>query len=65
MDSGNSDIILPFDFVSSRQFDIYLDTEQSKASIRFWNGKTLLDGKAFAEGATADLRNEGKSRSRM
>lgn len=60
MDSGDSNIILPFDFVSSEQFEIYFDTQDLKASIRFCNGTTLLDGKAFAEGATTDLKNGQK-----
>lgn len=60
MDSGDSNIILSFDFVSSEQFEIYLDFQNSKASIRFCNGRTLLDGKVFAEGATTDLKNGAK-----
>ena len=60
MDSGDSNIILPFDFVRSEQFEIHLDTQDLKASIRFCNGKTLLDGKAFAKGAMADLKDGQK-----
>ena len=54
-DGDGNVIILPFDHVSSEQFEISLDAQDSKATIRFRDGKTLLDGKEFPKGATADL----------
>ena len=57
MESADSNITLPFDFVSPEQFEIYLDIQDSKASIRFLDGNTLLDGRALVEGVTVDLKD--------
>ena len=53
----DTNIILPFEFFSSGNLEMHLDEQDLKSSMLFCNEQMLLDGKEFAERATAELKN--------